>query len=153
MMEDKMKSYNVPLPIAPPKGGLYAPTKSFGSYALLYVSGCGCNIDNEIGSGKLGSEYSTEQGKKWAKNAMLNVLSVLERELGSLDRVRSFVKITVYVAGTDGFYEQPQVANGATALLQELFGNEVGLPTRSAIGVNALPGNIPVEIDALISYE
>ena len=62
-------------------------------------------------------------------------------------------KITVFVASADEFYEQPQVANGATALLQEVFGDEVGLPTRSAIGVNVLPGNIPVEIEALVSYE
>ena len=153
MIEDKMKDYNIELPVSPVKGGLYAPTKRFGRYSLLYVSGCGCNIKNEIGSGKLGNEYLTEQGKKWAQNAMLNLLSVLKRELGSLDRIRSFEKITVYVASTDNFYEQPQVADGATALLQELFGDEVGLPTRSAVGVNVLPGNIPVEIEALISYE
>lgn len=153
MIEDRMKDYNIELPVPPVKGGLYAPTKRFGRYPLLYVSGCGCNIKNEIGSGKLGNEYLTEQGKKWAQNAMLNLLSVLKRELGSLDRIRSFEKITVYVASTDNFYEQPQVADGATALLQELFGDEVGLPTRSAVGVNVLPGNIPVEIEALISYE
>ena len=84
---------------------------------------------------------------------MLNVLAVLKRDLGSLDRIRSFEKITVFVASTDEFYEQPQVANGATALLQEVFGDEIGLPTRSAVGMNVLPGNIPVEIEALVSYE
>ena len=73
------------------------------------------------------------------------------RDLGSLDRIRSFEKITVFVASADEFYEQPQVANGATKLLQEVFGDEVGLPTRSAIGVNVLPGNIAVEIEALVS--
>ena len=55
------------------------------------------------------------------------------------------------MASADEFYEQPQVANGATKLLQEEFGDEVGLPTRSAIGVNVLPGNIAVEIEALVS--
>ena len=141
------------MPEAPQKGGLYAPTKSFGTNPLMYVSGCGCNIDNVQASGKLGKEYTTEQGQVWAKNAMLNVLSVLKCDLGSLDRICSFEKITVFVASADDFYEQPQVANGATKLLQELFGDEIGLPTRSAIGVNVLPGNIPVEIEALVSYK
>ena len=126
MIENILNEKNILLPAAPQKGGLYAPSKSFGKYALMYVSGCGCNIDGEeIGVGKL----------------------------GSLDRIKSFDKITVFVASADEFYEQPQVANGATALLQEVFGDEVGLPTRSAIGVNVLPGNIPVEIEALVSYE
>lgn len=153
MIEKEMKKYGVELPEAPQKGGLYAPTKSFGMNPLMYVSGCGCNIDNVQASGKLGKEYTTEQGQVWAKNAMLNVLSVLKRDLGSLDRICSFEKITVFVASADDFYEQPQVANGATKLLQELFGDEIGLPTRSAIGVNVLPGNIPVEIEALVSYK
>lgn len=83
----------------------------------------------EIGVGKLGKEYTTEQGQIWARNCMLNVLAVLKRDLGSLDRIKSFDKITVFVASADEFYEQPQVANGATALLQEVFGDEVGLPT------------------------
>ena len=51
------------------------------------------------------------------------------------------------------FYEQPQVANGATKLLQDVFGDEIGLPTRSAVGMNVLPGNIAVEIEALVSYK
>ena len=154
MIENILNEKNILLPAAPQKGGLYAPSKSFGKYALMYVSGCGCNIDGEeIGVGKLGKEYTTEQGQIWARNCMLNVLAVLKRDLGSLDQIKSFDKITVFVASADEFYEQPQVANRATALLQEVFGDEVGLPTRSAIGVNVLPGNIPVEIEALVSYE
>ena len=119
----------------------------------MYVSGCGCNIPGEESFGKLGQEYTTEQGQKWARNAMMNVLAVLERDLGSLDRICSFDKITVFVASADDFYEQPQVANGATKLLQDVFGDEIGLPTRSAVGMNVLPGNIAVEIEALVGYK
>lgn len=91
------------LPAAPGKGGLYAPTKTFGENKLMYVSGCGCNIPGEESFGKLGQEYTTEQGQKWARNAMMNVLAVLERDLGSLDRICSFDKITVFVASADDF--------------------------------------------------
>lgn len=153
MAEKVMSQCDIKIPEAPKKGGVYAPSKSFGSCPMLYVSGCGCNIDDEKAFGKLGQEYSTEQGQKWAKNAILNVLAVLKRDLGSLERIRSFEKITVFVASADDFYEQPQVADGATRVLEEFFGAKIGLPTRSAIGVNVLPGNIPVEIEALVSYE
>ncbi|MCI8656358.1 MAG: RidA family protein [Oscillospiraceae bacterium] len=150
MIADTLKKLGIQLPEAPGKGGLYAPTKMFGGN-LVYVSGCGCNVAGKESFGKLGKEYTTEEGQEWARNAILNLLAVLERDLGSLDRIRSFEKITVFVASADEFYEQPQVANGATKLLQEVFGDEVGLPTRSAIGVNVLPGNIAVEIEALVS--
>lgn len=153
MYAEKLKELGVTLPAAPGKGGLYAPTKTFGENKLMYVSGCGCNIPGEESFGKLGQEYTTEQGQKWARNAMMNVLAVLERDLGSLDRICSFDKITVFVASADDFYEQPQVANGATKLLRDVFGNEIGLPTRSAVGMNVLPGNIAVEIEALVSYK
>ena len=142
MYAEKLKELGVTLPAAPGKGGLYAPTKTFGENKLMYVSGCGCNIPGEESFGKLGQE-----------NAMMNVLAVLERDLGSLDRICSFDKITVFVASADDFYEQPQVANGATKLLQDVFGDEIGLPTRSAVGMNVLPGNIAVEIEALVSYK
>ena len=153
MIDKVLEAKGVTLPEAPQKGGLYAPTKSFGGKPLMYVSGCGCNIGSETGFGKLGKEYTTEEGQKWARNCMLNVLAVLKRDLGSLDRIRSFEKITVFVDSTHELYEQPQVANGATAILQEVFVDEIGLPTRSAVGMNVLPGNIPVEIEALVSYE
>ena len=82
MYAEKLKELGVTLPAAPGKGGLYAPTKTFGENKLMYVSGCGCNIPGEESFGKLGQEYTTEQGQKWARNAMMNVLAVLERDLG-----------------------------------------------------------------------
>ena len=67
-----------------------------------------------------------------------------------MDQIKSFVKMLALVSSDDDFYNQPAVANGATDLLMEIFGAEAGLPARSAIGVNVLPGNIPVEIELLI---
>ena len=150
-VKQKLKEMNITLPTAPPKGGVYSPVKEFGK-GLVYVSGCGPVVDGAV-QGKLGQEYTVEQGQAFARNCMLNVLAVLEAATGDLNKVKNCVKILVLVAGTDEFYRQPQVANGASALLVELFGDDLGAPSRSAIGVNALPGNIPVEIEGIFEIE
>jgi enamine deaminase RidA (YjgF/YER057c/UK114 family) len=144
---EKMKELNITLPKTPAKGGVYAPAKEFGR-GLVYVSGCGPLVDKPV-QGKLGREYSVAEGQQFARHCMLNVLAVLEANIGDLRRVKNCVKILTMVAGTDDFYDQPAVANGGSQLLADLFGDEVGLPSRSAIGVNALPGNIPVETEAV----
>jgi hypothetical protein len=77
------------------------------------------------------------------------VLAVLEKYIGDLNKVKNCVKILTYVAGTEDFYDQPQVANGGSQLLIDIFGEEIGAPSRSAIGMIALPGNNPVETEAL----
>ena len=143
----KLKELNLTLPKAPAKGGVYAPAKKFGGN-LYYVSGCGPVIGAPV-TGKLGWEFTVEQGQTFAQNAMLNVLAVLERAIGDLNKVTNCVKITVFVAGTSDFYQQPQVANGGSGLLVSLYGEEKGAPSRSAVGMNALPGNIPVEIEGI----
>ena len=142
-----MKQKNITLPEPPPKGGVYAPCRIVGN--LAFISGCGCIIGDMTAAGKMGRDYTLEQGQEFARNSMLNVLAVLKREIGDLNRVRSVVKLLVFVASDDEFFQQPQVANGASALLGELFGQEMGIPARSAIGVNVLPGNLPVEIEAI----
>ena len=139
---EKMKELGVELPAAPAKGGLYSSCKKFGGN-LFYVSGCGPVID----------EVTVEQGQVYARACMLNVLAALEKAVGDLRRVKSAVKITTFVQSADDFHEQPAVANGGTQLLLELWGEEAGLPSRSAIGVNALPGNIPVETEALFEVD
>ena len=146
-VNELMKQQNITLPEPPPRGGVYAPCRIVGN--LAFISGCGCIIGDMTAAGKLGRDYTLEQGQEFARNSMLNVLAVLRREIGDLNRVRSVVKLLVFVASDDEFYQQPQVANGASALLGELFGQEMGIPARSAIGVNVLPGNLPVEIEAI----
>ncbi len=66
-----------------------------------------------------------------------------------MNKIKNVVKITVFVAATDDFYDHPKVANGGSQLLTDIFGEEIGLPTRTAVGVSGLPGNAPVEIEAL----
>lgn len=146
-----LKEKNITLPEPPPKGGVYAPCKISGN--LAYISGCGCIIDGCEAAGKLGKDYTVEQGQVFARNCMLNILAVLQREIGDLNRVKNVVKILAFVASDDEFFQQPQVANGASGLLGEIFGQEIGIPARSAIGVNVLPGNLPVEIEAIFEFE
>lgn len=143
----RMKELNITLPKAPAKGGIYSPAKRFGEN-LVYISGCGPVIDKPI-QGKLGKEFSVGEGQEFAKNCILNILAVLEANIGDLNKVKNAVKILTFVAGTDEFYEQPAVANGGSQLLIDLFGGEAGAPSRSAIGVSSLPGNIPVETEAI----
>lgn len=142
----KLKELNITLPTAPAKGGIYSPCKEFGD-KLVYISGCGPVIGDDAVTGKLGSELTIEQGQEQARNSMLNVLAVLEANVG-LDNVKSAVKILTFVASADDFYSQPAVANGGSQLLADLFGVE-NVPARSAIGVNSLPGDIPVETEAI----
>ena len=146
-----LKEKNITLPEPPPKGGVYAPCKISGN--LAYISGCGCIIDGCEAAGKLGKDYTVEQGQAFARNCMLNILAVLQREIGDLNRVTNVVKMLAFVASDDEFYQQPQVANGASGLLGEIFGQEIGIPARSAIGVNVLPGDLPVEIEAIFEFE
>jgi len=144
---DNLKALDLTLPPPPEKGGIYAPAKLIEG-GMLYISGCGPVIDQPI-AGKLGAEFTLDYGTHFAQNCMLNVLAVAQAAIGDLNRIQDCVKIFVLVASADTFYSQPQVANGASGLLVSLFGEQAGTPTRSAIGVNALPGNIPVEVEAI----
>lgn len=151
-VEEKLQKLGMSLPQPPAKGGLYAPAKRFGG-SLLYISGCGPSLDGTPVTGKLGEGVTVEQGYDHARDCMLNVLAVLKREIGDLDLVKSAVKVTTFVASTPDFTQQPQVANGGTQLLMDLFGEEAGAPSRSAVGMSVLPGNMPVETEAIFELQ
>ena len=148
----KLHEMGLELPTAPEKGGVYSQVKLFGEN-LAYVSGCGPQTKDGILTGKLGRDLTLEQGQQAAKNCMLNILAVLHKNLGDLNRIKSFVKVLAFVQSDDSFYQQPQVVNGASQFLMDLFGEEIGCPARSAIGVNALPGDIAVEIEVLLELK
>jgi enamine deaminase RidA (YjgF/YER057c/UK114 family) len=99
--------------------------------------------------GKVGKDLDTEQAYDAARLVALNLCATLEKELGSLDRVKKFVKLTAFVNCVDGFPGQPQVVNGASDFLGEVFG-DAGVHSRSAVGTNSLPLNVPVEIEAIV---
>lgn len=150
-----LKDKGIELPPPPPKGGVYTPVVDFGTDGkLLYCSGCGPDIgDGKVIVGKLGQDLTVEQGQQAARNCMLNLLACLHAKTGDLNKIKRFVKVLAFVNSANDFYQQPQVVNGGSSLLCELFGEEAGLSARSAIGTNALPGNIAVEIEVLVELK
>jgi enamine deaminase RidA (YjgF/YER057c/UK114 family) len=158
-LESVLKKHNLTLPNPPAKGGVYEPVKEFGSddqngrftYRFAYLSGCTPSFNGEVRfTGKVGAELSVEQGQEAARLCILNLLANLKAKYGSLDKVKRIVKMTAFVASAEDFYEQPKVANGGSELLVEIFGEEAGRCSRSAIGVYTLPGNAPVEIEIFV---
>ncbi len=119
-----------------------------------YISGHGPqNYDGSVAGpfGKVGTiDVSIEQGSESAKLAGLSILGSLKRELGRLDRVVAWLQVRVMVNTVEGFTKTTDVANGFSDLILTLYGREVGMHARSAIGVQALPLNLPVIIDALV---
>ena len=103
-------------------------------------------------SGKVGADLTVDEGAQAARRCVLQALSALRAELGSLDRVRRVVKLTVWVASAEGFTDQPNVANGASDLLVDVFG-DAGRHARAAVGVSELPLGAPVEVAVVAEVE
>lgn len=146
-----ISSLGLVLPPVPPNAGLFVGCKKFGAN-LLYVSGCGCLINGKGMCGKVGRDVTLEQARQAAADTILNFISVIEKEIGDLNRIVSFVKLLVFVSSDPDFLEQPKVADGATQLLCDIFGERIGCPSRSAVGVAVLPGNISVEIEGVVEF-
>jgi len=142
----RLDELGVKLPAPPPLGGIYVPVKQIGN--MLYVSGQGPTENGApLVTGKVGQERSIEDGQYAARLCVLNALSNLHQFLGDLNKIKSVVKLLVFVASAEGFGRQPEVANGASQLLVDIFGKERGVGVRSAIGTNELPIGITVEIE------
>ena len=118
---------------------------------VLYVSGHGpAKLTPETPtSGKVGLDLTFEQGKEAARAVGLNMLATLKNHLGSLDKVKRLIKTLGLVNCAHDFKEQPKVINGFSELFADVFGEDAGVGARSAVGTNALPGNIPVEIECI----
>lgn len=151
----KLKELNVVLPKPPEKGGVYTPVVEFGTDGkLLYCSGCGPNLGNGNNVvGKVGRDLTLEQGQKAAYNCMLNLLANLQDKIGDLNKIKRFVKVLAFVNSADDFEQQPQVVNGGSNLIKDIFGEDMGVPARTAIGTNALPGGIACEIEMLVELK
>lgn len=102
-----------------------------------------------VATGKVGAAVTVEQATQAARVAVLNALAAAASEVGGIDNIRRVVRMVVYVAGTPDFTAQPQVANGASELLGEIFG-PLGRHVRSAVGVASLPLNAPVELELVV---
>jgi enamine deaminase RidA (YjgF/YER057c/UK114 family) len=147
-IETKIAELGLTLPAPPNPVGAYLLARQTGN--LLFLSGTTCYTpDGLLYRGRLGNELNLEQGYFAARQAMLNLLSAAKAALGDLDRVECVVKLNGYVNSTPDFDRQPEVINGASDLLEKIFG-ERGRHARTSIGVNILPGNIPVEIEMVL---
>ena len=144
---DRLKELNVVLPAASPPVAAFVPTVQTGN--LCYVSGHIAKRDGKSWAGQLGVNISTAEGKQAARGIAIDLLGTLHHELGDLDRVQRIVKLFCLVNSGPAFTEQHLVANGASELLQELFG-EAGKHARSAVGVAQLPLGACVEIDLVV---
>ena len=149
--ELKLKQMGIVLPESPKPLANYVRTVRTGN--LLFVSGHGPYNDGKtLLVGKLGKEVTIEEGYKTARNVAVNCLASIRENLGSLDKVKRVVKLLGMVNCTEDFREQPKVMNGASDLLVEVFG-EAGRHARSAVGMQALPNQIPVEIEMILEVE
>lgn len=150
-IEARIQELGLELPAAPKPAGSYVPAKISGN--LVFTAGQLPLIDGQLMElGKLGADLDADRGRELAQRCALNALAAIKGVIGDLDRITSVVKVVGFVASTSDFTQQPQVINGASEFLQEVFG-EAGIHARSAVGVPVLPLNSPVEVELIVSFE
>jgi enamine deaminase RidA (YjgF/YER057c/UK114 family) len=147
-VEAKLAELKISLPPAPKPVASYIPAVRTGD--LLFLSGTGPFKDGQVlFAGKLGKDLTVEQGYEAAKLTLLNALAIAKQELGSLDRVTRVVRMSGHVASAEGFTQQPQVLNGASDLLVQIFG-DAGRHARLALGAAELPLNMAIELELIL---
>lgn len=145
--EERITRLGLQLPDVVAPLASYVPAVRTGS--LVYTSGQVPFVEGEpIVTGKVGAEVTVEQAQEAARVCALNAIAALKAEVGELSRVARIVKVVGFVASAPDFVEQPQVVNGASDLLGEVFG-EAGRHARSAVGVAVLPRDVPVEVELI----
>ena len=150
--EAKLQELGIELPNAPKPMGVYKPIVVSGGMA--YLSGHGPLLANgKLINGRLGLDMDVEAGYEAARVTGMGMLATLQENLGSLDKVKRLVKLLGLVRCTDSFAEQPAVINGCSELFRDVFGEDAGVAARSALGTNALPGTIAVEIEAIFEVD
>jgi enamine deaminase RidA (YjgF/YER057c/UK114 family) len=146
--EEKLAELGLTVPEVVPPVAAYQPTARTGN--LVYTAGqLPMRNGSLVAAGKLGGEVSEEQGYEAARQCALNALAAIKGEVGELSAVRRVVKVVVFIASTPDFTAQPKVANGASDLLGEVFG-EAGRHARSAVGVSVLPLDAAVEVELVV---
>ncbi len=147
MIAQRLAELGLTLPVAAAPVAAYVPTVQVGD--MLYVSGQLPFIDGVLVTGKIAGAADLAQGQAAAKACALMTLAQVEKAIGSLDRVQRIVKLGVFVSSTADFTDQPKVANGASDLMEAVFG-DAGKHARSAVSVPVLPLDAMVEIDAVV---
>ena len=150
-IDQRLTELGITLPQAAAPVAAYVPTVEQGG--LLHISGqISFAEDGSLIKGRLGEDMELEAGQQAARRCGIMLLAQIKAALGSLDRVERIVKLGVFVNSTPSFTDQPKVANGASALMQEVFG-ETGRHARSAVGVAVLPLGVAVEVDAIVAVK
>jgi enamine deaminase RidA (YjgF/YER057c/UK114 family) len=151
--EAQLKAKNLTLPTVATPMGNYVTAVRTGN--LLYLAGHGPirSDGKKMAAGKVGKDLTVEQGYAVAREVGLNLLASTRHHLGNLDKVKRVVKVLGMVNSAEGFGDQPKVINGFSDLMVEVFGEAIGKHARSAVGMAALPNNIPVEIEMILEVE
>lgn len=146
--ESRLAALTDKLPPAPKPAGIYQPVLVVGT--SIYVSGHGpLREDGTMVTGRVGADLDLAGGNAAARQTGLAILASLRATLGSLDRVHRVVKVLGMVNAAPDFTEHPKVINGCSELFAEIWGPELGVGVRSAVGMGSLPGGIAVEVEAL----
>ena len=152
MIDAKLEQLGLQLPPAPKPVGLYKPMLIVGN--LAYISGLGpLQSDGKLMLGCVGDDLNVEQGQAAAKQTALAMLATLKAGLGSLDRVVRLVKLLGLVRCTNDFGQSPVVINGCSQVFVDLWGSDHGIGVRSALGTNALPNGMAVEVEAIFEVK
>ena len=151
-IDEKINKLNIVLPKPTPPVGSYVATKEVGK--LLYISGQISNdAEGNLIKGKLGKDFTTEEGYEAAARCALNIISQAKKACEEdLSKIKSCIKLTGFVNSIDEFTEQPKVINGASDLIVSIFGDS-GMHTRAAVSTNSLPLGVSVEVDAIFELK
>ena len=150
-IDQRLAELGITLPEAAAPVAAYVPAVEVNG--LLHISGqISFDEDGSLILGRLGESLSTEQGQAAARRCGIMLLAQIKKALGSLDRVERIVKLGVFVNSVGDYIDQPKVANGASELMQDVFG-EAGRHARSAVGVPTLPLGVAVEVDAIVAVK
>jgi enamine deaminase RidA (YjgF/YER057c/UK114 family) len=145
---DRLAELGLALPAVAKPLAAYIPAVRTGSY--VYTSGQLPLVDGKLqGTGKVGDTVTVEEAAGYARTAALNAVAAAASVAGGLDAIKRVVKVVVFVSSATGFTGQAQVANGASELLQDVFG-EAGRHARSAVGMAVLPLDTPVEVEMVV---
>lgn len=146
--DERFTALGLTLPPAPTPIGVYKPFLIVGN--LAYVSGHGTvKEDKSLIIGRIGKEMNMDEGKLAARQVGLAILATLKQNLGSLNKVKRVIKVLGMVNCTADFERHPYVINGCSELFAKVWGDDLGVGVRSAVGMGSLPDNIPVEIEAI----
>jgi enamine deaminase RidA (YjgF/YER057c/UK114 family) len=147
--EARLGDLGIDLPEAPPPAAAYVPWVRTGD--LVFTAGQIPVVDGQpTAVGKVGAEVDLETAQAAARQCAINVLAQVKAAVGDLAKVRRVVKLVVFVASDPGFSQQHLVANGASELIGQVFGDDVGRHARSAVGTAVLPLDVPVEVEAIV---